>query len=61
MWDSIPGPGSHPEPKADARPLSQPSVPDGETLKGLDQVAPMIIEIRTQNKTIGIYLGEVRD
>ena len=27
MWDSIPGPGSHPEPKADAQPLSHPGVP----------------------------------
>ena len=27
MWDSIPGPGSHPEPKADAQPLSLPGAP----------------------------------
>ena len=26
-WDSIPGLGSHPEPKAYAQPLSQPSAP----------------------------------
>ena len=27
MWDSIPGPGSCPDPKADAQPLSHPGVP----------------------------------
>ena len=27
MWDLIPGPGSHPEPKAEAQLLSHPDVP----------------------------------
>ena len=27
IWDLFPGPGSHPEPKADAQPLSHPGVP----------------------------------
>ena len=28
MWDSIPDPGSHPEPKADAQLLNHPGVPN---------------------------------
>ena len=27
MWDMIPGPGSHPEPKTDAQQLSHPGIP----------------------------------
>ena len=27
MWDSISAPGSHPEPKTDAQPLSHPGIP----------------------------------
>ena len=27
MWDSIPEPGSHPEPKAEAQLLSHPGIP----------------------------------
>ena len=27
MWDSVPGLGSHPEPKAEAEPLSHPGIP----------------------------------
>ena len=34
MWDSTPElPGSHPEPKADAQPLSHPGVPFTRLLK----------------------------
>ena len=30
LWDLIPGWGSHPEPKANAQPLSQPGIPKDE-------------------------------
>ena len=33
MWDLIPGPGSHPEPKADTPPLSHPGIPEMDISK----------------------------
>ena len=34
MWDSIPGPGSWPEPKAEAQPLSHPDISSQPILYG---------------------------
>ena len=33
MWDSIPGPGSHPELKVNVQLLSYPGVPEGSSIK----------------------------
>ena len=46
MWDSIPGPpGSHPEPKADAQPLSHPGVLYSSLLNSTSMLLPLPVSL----------------
>ena len=46
MWDSIPSPGSYPEPKADAQPLSYPGIPRNNFQRNMGNSVSKITEYK---------------